>query len=118
MRARIMTYVFFFSVVLLRGQKYRLLPDTIALCEGDTASIELRQELGNQATIRWITPQGVFTNTRRIRASQRGKYFIRIINAQGNAPLSDSSYLRLYSRPKPVLSDTVLCRGSVLHLDA
>jgi gliding motility-associated-like protein len=98
-----------------KAQKSNLLPDTIALCSGDTASIEVRQEVAQQ-TIRWTTPGGVVENTRRIRAVTPGKYFIRI---GGPAPLSDSSYLKIYARPRVRLGDTLLCRrrGAIV-LDA
>jgi gliding motility-associated-like protein len=99
----------------LQAQKTNLLPDTIALCSGDTASIEVRQEVVQQA-IRWTTPGGVIENTRRIRAVTPGKYFIRI---GGPAPLSDSSYLKIYMRPRVKLGDTLLCRQrGALVLDA
>jgi gliding motility-associated-like protein len=106
------------SGVALFAQKHNLLPDTIPLCLGDSASIEIRHEYGNQATIRWVTPRGVINNTRKIRAVKPGKYYVRIVSPQNSTTIYDSSWVKMYERPVKVLRDTSLCRGRMHVLDA
>ncbi len=105
------------SSFFARAQKYNLLPDTIYLCTGDSASIELRQDLSSSPSIRWNTPRGNISNTRKIRARVEGKYFIRLTQAN-NSVMVDSSYVKLYERPVKLLKDTTICRGRSVVLDA
>jgi gliding motility-associated-like protein len=116
-RKIVFTYLLLLFLLPVAAQKYNLLPDTVTLCEGDTASIEIRQEVP-QTSIRWNTPEGVITNTKRIRANRQGAYFIRIGTQQG-AVMADSTFIKIFQRPVARLGDTVLCRGKgALTLDA
>ena len=99
------------------AQKKNLLPDTIQLCAGDTASIEVRQDVAGQQ-IRWRTPAGFMTDTRRIQAFLPGKYYIRILTSGNVLVNSDSTYLKVLRRPRKVLRDTAFCAGSSVTLDA
>ena len=99
------------------AQKYNLLPDTIYLCEGDSASIEIRQDVGVTTEIVWNTPRGTINNTKKIRAFIPGKYYIRLTQ-NNRSKLNDSSFIRVFSRPEKQLTDTNICRGRSIFLDA
>jgi gliding motility-associated-like protein len=101
----------------LSAQKYNLLPDTIHLCSGDSASIEIRQDVGLLSDIVWTTPRGAIKGTKKIRTAVPGKYFIRFA-PQNKSALNDSSYIKVYSRPEKQLVDTSICRGRTVTLDA
>lgn len=95
-----------------------LLPDTILLCERDSAWIEVRHELGERATIKWNTPAGVFSNTKKVRAFAAGRYMVRVTSADLKITHIDSSFVKVLPRPRSVLIDTVFCAGRELVLDA
>src|SRR5690606_11096283 len=100
----------------IRAQKQALLPDTITLCAGDSASIQVDPR--GEARTRWITPAGPIENTRSIKAFAEGRIFVFVNFSSGMPALRDSSYVRVLKRPLPVLSDTTICAGTKLVLDA
>jgi gliding motility-associated-like protein len=111
------TYLFLAFLIHVKCQNLNLLPDTILLCTGDTASLEIRPDPSHTG-IRWQTPEGVVNNTRTVRAHREGKYFITIHSSQGFS-ISDSTQLRVLPRPRRMMNDTVLCRArQTLRLDA
>jgi gliding motility-associated-like protein len=115
--SRLLIYFFLMLVTGASAQKMNLLPDTIPLCTGDTASIEIRPD-PSHTSIQWITPSGVFSGMRRIHAGREGRYVIRIRTTQG-ATVSDSSFIRLFAPPKRHVTDTVICRSrGMVQLDA
>jgi gliding motility-associated-like protein len=104
---------------LVFGQKYnRVLPDTMRFCSDDSlAFIELRHDFEKTAIIEWTTPARTITGTKRINvARQSGRYRLKVSFSQGT--YKDSTYVRLYTRPKSNIRDTVLCKGQSLVLDA
>ena len=100
------------------SQRVNLLPDTIQLCAGDTASIEVRHDLGSQQVIRWNTPSGRIDGKLRIKAYMQGMYYITAGSSGGVISNRDSTFLKVLRRPVHVLKDTVLCAGSSINLDA
>ena len=116
MRFKLTIYALFCLAPFLRAQRVNILPDTLHIC-GDSAFIALSREVGNGAAIRWITPGGVINNTKRIKASGEGRYYIRIYpdNKPGTA---DSTYVKLWARPAASLRDTTICKETPVVLDA
>lgn len=94
------------------------MPDTTGFCAGDSASLEIKAGFVNSSSITWATPYNIITNTRRIKATKPGKYFVKVISPQFSYPLSDSTYVKIYQRPRPTLRDTFLCKGKSIVLDA
>jgi gliding motility-associated-like protein len=105
-------------VNFLSGQKHNLLPDTIGLCAGDSATIEVRHQYGNNASIKWITPGGTINGLKKIKASVQGKYYIKITSSEFLQPIIDSSFVRIYNKPELKLKDTAICPGNSLMIDA
>ena len=102
------------------GQRYqKMLPDTMRFCSDDTsAAIELRHELDRNSIIQWTTPSTVISNIKKVNvAREGGRYRLKLISQQGTV-YKDSTFVRMYSKPKPYLRDTVLCKGQALTLDA
>jgi gliding motility-associated-like protein len=94
-----------------------MLPDTITLCRGDTASIEIKPAFSG-TVIKWITPHGIINGTKKIRASQPGKYYIRLNSQEFPNGISDSAFVRIIERPQLHLRDTAICKGTAFVLDA
>lgn len=95
-----------------------MLPDTMRFCSEDTlAFIELKHDFEKSAGIEWATPAKTITGTKKISvARQSGRYRLKVVFAQGT--YKDSTFVRLYSKPKSNLRDTILCKGQALVLDA
>lgn len=96
----------------------KVLPDTMRFCADDTlAFIELKHDFEKSAAIEWQTPGRTIRDERKINVARvAGRYRLRVINGQGI--FRDSTWVRLYSRPKSQLRDTTLCKGQTLQLDA
>ncbi len=109
--------LFFFSAQVI-AQKINLLPATIRYCYGDSANVEIKQQLDNEAIIHWSTPMGIITNTRKVNATKAGKYSVRISSPKFTSPLTDSTFVMIYYKVRPLLRDTVICKGKRLVLDA
>lgn len=78
--------------------------------------LELKK-VDKNATIQWTTPyQGLIYNTKRIPVDRHGKYYVKISFA--GKIIIDSTYTKVYTKPKINLRDTVLCKGRGLVLDA
>lgn len=103
---------------VLLSQKQDLLPDSLILCWGDSSVIELRGLPESNFLITWTTPQGIVTNTRRLNAQRQGKYFVKVIAPGTNKEFTDSCFVRVSYRVKPLIGDTAICRGRSLVLDA
>lgn len=95
-----------------------MLPDTMRFCSEDTlAFIELKHDFERGASIEWVTPAKIITGTKKINvARQSGRYRLKVAFPQGT--YKDSTYVRLYTKPKSHLRDTILCKGQALVLDA
>lgn len=111
-------YVLVFAGTGLQGQRTNLLPDTIQLCAGDTASIEVRHEVSSHQRIRWSTPAGRVENRQNIKAFIQGKYYITVFSPSGATTNTDSSYVKVLKRPERVLRDTAFCAGGSVFLNA
>jgi gliding motility-associated-like protein len=80
--------------------------------------VEIKQQLENDAFVSWSTPQGIITNTRKINATRAGRYVVSITSPQHRSPVKDSCFVKISPKVKPVLRDTILCKGKSLVLDA
>ena len=101
----------------LLAQNNRLLPDSLVFCEGDSAYIEIKQTTDNNYSITWSTPYSIVTNTKKIKALRDGKYFVKVSYPRFKMPLYDSTYVRIFSKQRSIVKDTVLCRGKFMYLD-
>lgn len=107
-----------FCAVAAPAQRGKLLPDTMRFCSDDTlAFIELKNNFDRAAQIEWQTPAKTVNGARKIEVSRlAGKYRLRVVSTQG--VFRDSTFVRMYARPRSQLRDTTLCKGQVLVLDA
>jgi len=103
--------------VNLFSQK-NLLPDTTGFCIGDSAIIELKQKFEKNASTEWRAKSiGIIYNTKKIRVKNLNeKYYIKVIS--GKNIIIDSTFVKMYSKPKLSIRDTTLCKGKALVLDA
>ncbi len=117
--AKQLTYAFLLLTITLSAQRYnKLLPDTMRFCSDDTlAFIELRHDFERNALIEWVTPLRTISGEKKINVTRVGGRY-RLIVKQPQGIFRDSTYVRLYSRPKLILRDTTLCKGQALTLDA
>src|SRR5436190_9196676 len=115
---KLLTYAFILICPIVFAQKISLLPDSLSFCTGDSASVEIRQQLENNAIISWITPQGIITNTKKVNAFREGRYMVKVTSQQSRTVMTDSTYVSFHSRPKKTLRDTVICKGKSVTIDA
>ena len=99
------------------AQQKDLLPDSLSFCWGDSAYVELKQSLDNNSFITWTTPQGIVTNTKRLRVQKAGKYYVKVNTATTGKIVSDSCFVKIAYRLKPSLRDTAICKGKQVLLD-
>jgi len=100
-----------------QAQVNRLLPDTLVFCEGDSAYIELKQPPESNYSITWSTPYNIITNIKTIKALKQGKYVVKVSYPRFKMPLYDSTYVKLFSKQKSIVKDTVLCRDQFIYLE-
>jgi gliding motility-associated-like protein len=103
-----------FSIV---KSQVSLIPDTLRLCPGDTASLQITRQLGADAAVIWTTPYGIITNTRRVKAGAAGRYRVRVTGGTLGT-VADSCTVSLLQKPRQLLRDTFFCRGRTVILDA
>ena len=94
-----------------------LLMDTLGVCQGDSGYVEIKHQFENNVSITWTTPEGIITNTKKVRANKEGKYFVKVSAPQFYS-MMDSTGVRIDARAKLLLRDTSLCKGKTLALDA
>jgi gliding motility-associated-like protein len=115
---KLSTYLFLLFSGTLLSQKFNLLRDSTGFCQGDSAYIEIKQPLDNNTFVHWTTPDGIIANTKKVRARKSGKYSVRLTSPYFVTPLTDSSVVTIYSKPKLTLRDTIICKGKSVILDA
>lgn len=94
-----------------------MLPDTIGFCASDSARIEIKEKFDKNAYIQWQTPFGIIENTKKItNIKLGGKYYIKVVSLK--ITYTDSTYLKVFAKPKLNLHDTILCKGKAFYLDA
>lgn len=106
------------SCFSLWAQRPNLLRDSLGFCFGDSSYVEIKQQLDNNVSIQWTTPHGIITNTKKVKAQLKGKYYVRLSSPLYVAPVFDSTYVYIYPRPKVQLRDTIICKGRSVILDA
>lgn len=93
------------------------MPDTSGFCAGDTARLEIKDKFDKNAFIQWQTPFGIIENSKKItNIKLGGKYHLKVVSL--NKTYLDSTFVKLYPKPKLSLRDTVLCKGKMFFLDA
>ncbi len=107
-----------FIALGLKAQRPNLLKDTLGVCLGDSSFVEIKQQLDNTVSIQWTTPYGIITNTKKVKAQLRGKYYVRLSSPLYASPVSDSTYVNVFPKPKRLLRDTIICKGRSVILDA
>lgn len=108
---RLITYVVLFAAFALRAQTVNLLPDTIGICKGDSALLEIKPgTFPKTATYQWNTPYRIIYNTKQLYVKPEGKY--AIIVRYNNKQFIDSCIIRYYAKPQINLSDTLICNSS------
>ncbi|PBQ32912.1 hypothetical protein CNR22_14390 [Sphingobacteriaceae bacterium] len=100
------------------SQKNNLLRDSVGFCQGDSAIVEIKQTPEDITSITWTTPSGIITNTKKVRAKKAGKYYVKLTSSQLTSPIYDSTTVTIYSRPRMLLRDTIICKGKAITLDA
>lgn len=92
-----------------------LLPDTIGMCKGDSALLEIKPgTFPKTATYQWNTPYRIIYNTKQLYVKMEGKY--AIIVRYNNNQFIDSCIIKHYAKPQVKLSDTLICNSSATIL--
>ncbi len=92
------------------------MPDTTGFCMGDSARIELKEKFDKNAFIQWQTPFGIIENSKKItNIKLGGKYYIKVVSLKNT--YFDSTFVKVYAKPKLNLRDTLLCKGKAFYLD-
>lgn len=102
----------------MNAQKIDILRDSVGFCQGDSAFLEIKLPLDNSVSVNWVTPNGIITNTKKVRANKSGKYLVTLNSPQYYKPIKDSSVVTIFSKPKINLRDTIICKGGAITLDA
>lgn len=113
-----LTYLLLGLHFLLNAQSLNLLPDTVNLCSGDSANLEVKLAQNNFSSITWNTPYRIITNTKKITVSLPGKYYVKLFSPQYTSAVNDSVFVKQIQKPKKTLIDTFICRGKTVLLDA
>lgn len=87
-------------------------------CSGDSMRIELLQPLDKSCSVYWTTPEEIITNTKRIKAFKQGVYTVKVTSSLFPNPVYDTTFVRIYTKPKAYLKDTSFCVGKNVVLDA
>lgn len=94
----------------LRAQM-NLLPDTIGICQGDTAFLEGKSSFfSKNVSYHWRTPTSIKDNYKILPAHEEGKYYLKVNN--NNNIYTDSCYVKFYGKPKLKLNDTLICNSN------
>lgn len=80
--------------------------------------IELLQQLDKSSSVYWTTPNEIITNTKKIKALKQGIYTVKVSSAIFPNPIYDTTFVKVYNKPKSLLRDTSFCKGKSLMLDA
>ncbi|MDX2172501.1 MAG: gliding motility-associated C-terminal domain-containing protein [Bacteroidota bacterium] len=79
--------------------------------------MEIKDKFDKNAFIQWQTPFGIIENSKKItNIKLGGKYYLKVVSL--NKTYLDSTFVKLYPKPKLNLRDTVLCKGKAFYLDA
>ncbi len=90
-----------------------LLSDTTSVCAGDSVLIKFPEEkLSAAAIFEWTTPRVIIQNTKQFFAKQKGRHIIKIYD--GKYVYHDTTFVKVYEKPRINIRDTILCGGSVL----
>jgi gliding motility-associated-like protein len=98
------------------AQNNNILPDTTGICD-DLTFIDISQKIDKKSRIQWNDPySGLIEGATRFLVLKKGKYYLTVTS--GKTVIKDSTYVKVYPKPKLNLRDTILCKGKQLILDA
>lgn len=118
MRKLILYFLCFFLLKTVQAQSpFNLLPDTIGICQGDSVLLKFpKEKISENANYEWFLPGKIITNTKQMYIKTQGKCSVKILD--GNVTVSDTTYLKVYPRPKVHIRDTVICWGGGVRINA
>ena len=108
------TYIFF--LLSLSVAAWARLPDTLNVCRGDNALLDIRSAADERSSVYWTTPAGIITNAEQLKVKQEGRYRVTFFSQKMGKVVADSTFVRFIAKPGKVLRDTVFCKGQVLRL--
>lgn len=108
---KVLTYLILVLALHFKAQKVNLLPDTIGICKGDSALLEIKPgTFPKIATYQWTTPYAIIYNTKLRYEKMEGKYYIKV--RYNNNEFVDSCVVKHFARPQLKLNDTLICNSS------
>lgn len=111
MKRLLLYLIFLLCAVRLNAQKVNLLPDTIGMCEGDSALLEIKPgTFPKTATYQWNTPYRIIYNTKQMHVTMEGKY--SIIVRYNNNQFVDSCIIKKFKKPIVKINDTLICNNN------
>lgn len=114
---KLITYLLIIAAFTLKAQKVNILPDTIGMCRGDSALLEVKPGLfPKTATYQWNTPYRIIYNTKQMYVKMEGKY--TIIVRYNNNQFIDSSIVKYAAKPQLKINDTLICNSSAAIINA
>ncbi len=106
----------FASIVFAQTRPINLLQDTTVVCVGDSLLIKFPEEqFSKTATFQWNTPHIIIYHAKQFYIKHKGKYIIKITD--GKKMYFDTTFVKLYEKPKLHIRDTTLCSGSQLIIN-
>lgn len=114
-------YILFLFLSLLSWVSYaqnklNLLPDTTAICAGDSFLIKFPEDqISKSATYQWSTPYKIIDHAKQLYVKQKGKYTVKIYD--GSRVIIDTTYVKINDKPRFTIRDTVVCSGSLLVIN-
>lgn len=112
----VITLLFVVSVLKAQIKPLNHLPDTMAVCSGDSVLVKFPEEkISKSATFQWTTEYAIIVHAKQLYIKKQGKYLVRI--SDGKKTYADTTYLKVREKPKLLFRDTTLCNGNVLVLN-
>ena len=115
-------YIFFLllsalaSITIAQTRPINLLQDTTVVCTGDSLLVKFPEEqFSKTATFQWNTPNIIIYHAKQFYVKYKGKYTIKITD--GKKMYFDTTFVKLYEKPKLHIRDTTLCSGSQLIIN-
>jgi len=118
-----LTKTFYILALLLVGLRaiaqkpINLFPDTTGICQGDSVLLKFPEDvISNNATYQWNTTYAIIYHAKQLYISKPGTYSVKIYD--GNRIIIDTTYLKVYERPRIRIRDTSMCSGAPIVVEA
>lgn len=92
------------------------LPDTVKVCAGDSAILDIRSLSDKRSNVYWNTPDGIITNANRLSVVREGIYKVSYFSENKSTLVKDSAYVLFIAAPRKTQRDTLICKGQNLIL--